>query len=610
MAFLGGGMLYKQNTGLGPAAIAFQAWLDTHTVLFELDPRKERDNEFTDGQPVEYWRNTGTNPTTFEATEGVIYRASYAGYSGPVFDLTAGSQLVANSEQAYAQPNMHLVIGNFGQSGRLFSSAYVGGAYRQELMQNGAKFAVYAGAFIDSAVDFDTNKHAFGFQANGANSYFAVDSETVVTGTTSGDYHGGVRYGAYNATAGLSSPIIAYGAIIGDIVDQADFEQGLALAAAYEAEAFTVSVNGSRASEGAGPTLTPTSTSYIEAYGKTIASTNDVANAAVIADRVAFAIHVPKAITIDRLTNWWRTGITGYSAGDGGIYKVTVEGDNAGQPDGVVQSTIVTDEVIDVAGGLPALRTSSMSSALIQPGIAYIIYKNVHGDPANNYCSLNGPYMASGAGAPYGELDKTRPAMRLYRETSPGVWGDFDANTQLGYLPMMAIGNATESVGQEMQYGEHVNGHPRLAGNTRFRQNITILDTPVGTVNKLNIHVGRVSGTDPLEIYLDGVLVKTISGMRIIPDPVLLQNQKAIHYQWIQVDLPTSLVKDVNAIVELRSGGTYRVGAGVRNTTEIQVGRYSGRAEISTDAGVTWKGLDYNGPADLPNGMWSINVHA
>jgi len=605
------GLLYLSTPeqSLGPAAVAFQAWLDAHTVLFELDPRKERDNMFADGQMLEYWRNTGTDPTTFAATDNVIYRASSAGYNGPVIDLSAGSQIATSSGQGYTQPNMHIVIGNFGQNGRLFSSSYVSGTtLRQELFENGGKFSIYAGAFLGSSIDFDTNKHTFGYWANGANSMLRVDTEATVTGNTTGDYFGGVRYGAYDANSNFSNPIIAYAAIIEGIVDQADFEQGLALAAAYEAEAFTVSVNGSRASEGAGPTFMPTSAVFVESYGKTIASTNDIANAIIVNDRLSFAIHVHETVTMDRHVNWWRTGTGGYSAGDGGIYRVTVHADNAGAPDSAVLSQIDTDLAIDIPSGLPQIRTVTMSSATLTPGVYHIVYENVHADPSNNYCSLNGPYFASAAGAPYDELDKTRPSMRLYRETSPGVWGEFLAGGELGYLPIMAIGNATKMFGQDIQYGEHPIGHPRLAGATRFRQNITITDPPTGTIDKLNIHVGRVSGTDPLEVYQDGVLIDTISGMRVIPDPVLLQNQNSIHYQWIQVTLPAPLNNGVNYIFELRSGGTYRVCNGVRNLTDIVTGEYTGRAEISDDSGVTWKGLDYNGPDDLSNGVWSINV--
>ena len=369
--------------------------------------------------------------------------------------------------------------------------------------------------------------------------------------------------------------------------------------------------------------------------GNSMALTNDIASGLMAERPVAFRFVPRETLSIDKIFFWchYATAANGYSKGDGGEYRFSFQLENAdGEPDGV-DLALPTDELIDIPNRPESdiannvYRQFDMTAPVtnLTAGVpVYMIATNIHADSENNYMSFNGPLLLGPEPGvvPYDKLDPARPKARVFRQEPDGSWTPYpdSGNPRIAYAPVWAVRKqgTVKWIGQDMFYGEFVTRDTRYNGTasneliqikdqTRARQRFTP-DRDMKKDVAINMFVGRISGTDPLEVWVDGIKIASINDLVAVPDPATLADRDSTMFEWLQIPHEAGFINGVESTVELRSIGAYRVGVGVRGEFNIG-GLYNvpGQAEYSADDGATWNNFHFNqnaGSTNIDLSLW------
>ena len=127
-----------------------------------------------------------------------------------------------------------------------------------------------------------------------------------------------------------------------------------------------------------------------EAYGAGIAI--DTKNNFRIGVDTPKLSHRFRASTSSELlsVSWQRRTGPGYSAGDGGILRISVQSDDgSGRPSGEVLASLRYDTPDPGPIGILAKNTFPSPARLTAGRLYHIVFENVHADPQGNHVSVN-----------------------------------------------------------------------------------------------------------------------------------------------------------------------------------------------------------------------------
>jgi hypothetical protein len=214
--------------------------------------------------------------------------------------------------------------------------------------------------------------------------------------------------------------------------------------------------------------------------------------------------HRFKAMTTSRVTHILfqpRWG-SGYSAGDGGRYLVSIQTDDGTarhRPSGRVLSSFIWEPGRHRSGGFVRRFTFPRPPRLVKGTIYHVVWKNVHNQPERNYVSINETFT----------YDASRPRQPRYRN---GIYAVLNGSRASGsgsswevdprHTPNMDLVYANGKH-QGMAYlGAMVSDWGAIGGSRMVREHFRV-ERKDRRVLSACVRVGRQRGTDPLLIRLE-----------------------------------------------------------------------------------------------------------
>lgn|GEM_PF-2379965 len=357
-------------------------------------------------------------------------------------------------------------------------------------------------------------------------------------------------------------------------------------------------------------------------------------------------IHADVAGCITEWTFWGRfsyaTTGQNYSRGDGGRYLIEIVADDgSGNPDRypVLDSNLGNEYEpgLAVNGGREfGLQDSTVplnGRACVQPGeTVHVVISNVHEDPANNYLSLNGPYLLDRSGSDEQNNQNMAEAVdhcpdchvayaqRFMHFDQDGdgeqddepSWGPFPDSwphlSRYVYMPYQCLKLDTGAMlGNDNKYGKtglydnKLADEPQITGDTIYVQTFDYSATrsidpdafqgPVA----ISFYAAKFAGDDPLEVWLNDELVGQVSAPTVTNAP----DQAASMFDWHTVEAMTGLRSDGPNTLAFRTGATstWEVSSTVETDGDhsCNTDRYSGHLQYSEDGGATLTNFIYNG---------------
>jgi len=275
-----------------------------------------------------------------------------------------------------------------------------------------------------------------------------------------------------------------------------------------------------------------------------------------------------------------RFGPGGYSGGNGGTIRVSLQADSAGHPSGAVLGSGTYKPTAAQVASNQSYYDEVALSATLTPGATYhLVFENTDPAPATNWCSVNEVYTYSNPVPQPGFSDSV-----LVK--SSGTWADSPKNT-----PVFDIRHADGAHDGNAYYEAMVANYGLIGGQAMVREAFTPkVDV---TVQTAMVRVGKVSGTDPLTVTLAGASA-TIPASAF---PVGTPGADATGGAWGSATFPAPITLTAGTAYSLRLSSLskfYAVPARKgRNDggPELQSRRFlDGRGEKSAD-GVTWAPL-------------------
>jgi hypothetical protein len=248
-------------------------------------------------------------------------------------------------------------------------------------------------------------------------------------------------------------------------------------------------------------------------------------------------------------------GGPGYSGGNGGVMKVTVQTDSGGKPSGTILASL-TITPGNPSGDWEVHSTYTFASpARLTAGVLYhIVFSNTDASPTANYISVNEAYV-------YAPSSPRQPGFSddfaVMYDRGPG-WTVTPNDTpvmDLIYANGYHDGNAYSSVVADY--------YSIISGNQMVRERFTIPGTD-RVFNSATVRVKRISGSSPLTIRLEtssGTLVATgVTGASQIPLSTVPTPSTGNHWddaslaggRWVSVTFPNTVVLTAGTTYNLR----------------------------------------------------------
>jgi hypothetical protein len=214
-------------------------------------------------------------------------------------------------------------------------------------------------------------------------------------------------------------------------------------------------------------------------------------------------------------------GRTGYSSGDEGIMRVTLQPDSGRRPHVPVRQRLATATFRPADEGFFPLVRFDRPARIVAGRRYHVVFANVDPEPARNYVSINalysasrlgrGPAVPSGLAVLEGHPDRGGRIRWTPRRSHPGEY----------YLPIVGIVGGRPGQRDGLGYMEVWDPKP-IGGEAMVRQ---LLRTPGGTslrVDSVSLRVRRLAGARaPLVLRLerpDGqVLASASLALRKVP---------------------------------------------------------------------------------------------
>lgn len=288
-------------------------------------------------------------------------------------------------------------------------------------------------------------------------------------------------------------------------------------------------------------------------------------------------------------------GGSGYSGGTGGKLKVMIQGDIAGEPNGVIYGLAAYGPKVPSGGIFDSIPVGA-GLALTKGLLYHVVYENVDANPVANYISLNHLFVFGAALQPRQPKFPDTDMAVLYGGTPWSLEGQFTPVFDLtyadgthdgqGYVGMIGINN-------QAVYASSVSG-------TRMARQ-TMAPTQDVVFTSASVRLRRTGGNSPLSISLGGQLLGTISAASV---PITTSGGDNGGSVWAT----TSWLGPVTLKAGQASGlyftspadTTYTL-ALLRSGTDSgfapSLSFSEGTAQESTDGGATWKDI-YSSPLD------------
>ena len=288
---------------------------------------------------------------------------------------------------------------------------------------------------------------------------------------------------------------------------------------------------------------------------------------------------------------WWVRNGKGYSGGDGGQVRITIEEDSAGEPSGtLVRGSQGINFFADLQNDTRQIRKTDLQrmNATLTKGEKYwIVFENVHRNPLKNFFSLNGPLFRPG-NRTAGE-DIARPLNEddfFLFEQSGNSWrpyatfGKYTTRTSFPFLVLKVEG---VNHGYPFEYGPNHGPIKKLVvdGMNQIRQEFTFSNETLPT---------------PLTSVTLSFFAEKLDRRRgESADVVVLVNKKAQGIVeigplgWYHLPLDLDIESDVKYEIEFQA----KANANVKIMQGIEGGRihvrdYDGHATYSDDGGQEW----------------------
>lgn len=204
---------------------------------------------------------------------------------------------------------------------------------------------------------------------------------------------------------------------------------------------------------------------------------------------------------------------SGYGAGTGGIWKVSVQTDSgttAHGPSGTILSSTTFKPVDD----FPVISWSSPAS-LTSGQLYHVVFENIDASPTTNYASLDGVFMYS----------PTTPRQPRFSDIDWGQPERFGTNPWAdtrNTIPIAALTYAN-GVTQGQGYMENWDQAKKTITGTAMAREI--FTTTARTVSEFNVRLSRVSGTSPLNIRLETSSGTLISSCAIPAESIAISTR-------------------------------------------------------------------------------------
>lgn len=316
-------------------------------------------------------------------------------------------------------------------------------------------------------------------------------------------------------------------------------------------------------------------------YGNPVAAHSNIANGQMI-DPVAFRFKAIQSAAITSFHQWWRwtSPHNGYSKGDGGLYRIELQGDNDGVPDGVVQGIAAIYDPDVTAHPSTGVSSINMDGGSTVAGMYYnVVLTNIHSDPANNFVSFNGAHYPQ---QPM-NFNDSRPCqpdlITLYFHSLNGgaqAWMPYpnDSDPSTVYMNSWTVGYDNGKFdGEEVQYGHMQTTQPIVSGVNKVRTIYDFEDT--GPTSRFYFFAKLEGGDDPLTVTIGG----------------LAQQIRVLNTEFAWLSVPytagVSASSTLEVVFSTPATSTYTIG-GVQRAQWRQTRRYLGMAEKTSDDGATW----------------------
>ena len=314
--------------------------------------------------------------------------------------------------------------------------------------------------------------------------------------------------------------------------------------------------------------------------------------------RLAYRFRASTSSTIDSIRVQQRGG-SGYSAGNGGTIRVSIQADSSGKPSGTILSSLTFDPGNPGGNWEVWTRLAFANAAALTAGQLYhVVFDNVAPSPTSNYISLNILYY-------WGGSTPRQPTMSddfavLY--ATPSTWVVQSGETAIFDL---AYANGTHD---GMGYvGALIGNYGVISGaSSLVRQHFTVSGAS-RTISSANVKVRRTSGSSPLTIRLekgDGTLIEEVS----VPAgsiPVSAPGNDDGGAVWATASFATAHVLTTGQSYNLRlstAAGTQYTATPVQEGTDKGLASYrftDGDGQATTNGGSSWANLYLWGYVDL-----------
>ena len=320
------------------------------------------------------------------------------------------------------------------------------------------------------------------------------------------------------------------------------------------------------------------------------------------------AFRAERSLAVSTARMFWQGG-GGYSAGDGGTYTASIFPDNgSGQPDLNATPLAQTTGITPGGTSIGQLTTFVGGSVLTSGSLYHFVMENTHGDPTNNYSSMNSVYSPVAGFARWASALEHR---FQYRQS--GAW-----NIRSGYVICHEI-TYSDGHGQGQGYMEmsyptvpSAVAHVQASGTRMVRQ--VFVPTANTSAIGAGIMVQKASGvTDALTIALrdDGagrgtLLASFTVAAADIPTGPMSGSDLASTATW-EGDVfsaPEALTAATTYRLEFSTSGAgefmawpLRQGTAWSYTDDVLWP--GGHAQYSTNDGSTWTNIDGSND-DLP----------
>lgn len=183
-----------------------------------------------------------------------------------------------------------------------------------------------------------------------------------------------------------------------------------------------------------------------------------------------------------------------YSAGDGGIIRITLQSDNNGVPSGTVLSTVPDYYPGNAGDNSKFLNFAFSNPYTVTKGTVYhIVAENVHSSPTSNYISWNDIFHYNTAQHPVGLSDDYKVMF------SAGGWDVAQSDRNIGIMDITYSNGAHDGQG----YIHTMIDQPATINGTTSMVRQTLNPSVSRTVTGFGLRMVRVSGTGSLQVRLE-----------------------------------------------------------------------------------------------------------